>query len=117
MATKGWLDFDLDASDPSILFRHSLKERLETSDANGNWSSVDVGNSTVSMDSVDANVHGHWPTHDSELGMRAISETDGATDCGYRLTTGSGIDSLDQEGQMCFEIETYWLADNDSTRS
>ena len=113
MATKGWLPFG--SNDASVLFQHSLKTALVSADLNGNWSQLYIGSSALSWDLHGSVLHGHDVTHDSVLGMKAVSSADGSTECGYRFASQlSPLDAATNEGQLSFEVESEWYCVNDS---
>lgn len=112
MATRGWLPYG--SNDSSVLFQHSLKTAIVPADIANTHSILRIGSAALTWDNYGSVLHGHDVTHDPELGMKPVSSVDGATECTYNFTTQLEP-SLDNEGQISFEVESDWLCVNDAT--
>lgn len=113
MATNpnGWLPYG--SADDSIVFQHSLKTALTSSDITDLGTTLNIGSSALTWDAYGSVLHGHDVTHNSDYGMKSVSDVDGATECGYRID-GVGT-KLDDCGQISFEVERAFLCEDNST--
>lgn len=111
--TNGFLPYGSD--DASVVFADPLTSPLTA--APTGWTNLKVGSAALTWTTYPTLPTGdHVPTHDSVLGMKAVSSVDGTTEVGYQLAgqTGGTLDPLDRCGQLTVEVETDWLYSYDA---